>query len=382
MALVKKPTLTEKKIAANRHNTSHSQGPATAERRERSGAARLRHGFYAKAQETALRGLGEDPAHFEELLAGLREEFTPAGTLQEELVIRLARVLWLMERSERSQEGAALRRAQSADRGRDNRLHARMMRLKMTAESLRSLARSVACWHYVTPVEDLDVMKKLHHEGVAGEMGEIAMDLFYQLQEPDTDKDGVSREEKYRRAANSFRSIFGLEEIKEPVAMLSPTGETVVIRPEGYEEPDGSPDDEEGEDSEKDDRYPKIAEEDWKPRERARKLLRNILSRQAEACEAQRKSLLKESLAGPSPYEFAAEIAPSPADALLMRRTQDANIREVRRLINLLVKIKRYERQLGASEKTTPLQDVSETKGVSSLESECQIDLSHSNENS
>jgi hypothetical protein len=164
--------------------------------------------------------------------------------------------------------------------------------------------------------------------------------------------------------------------------MLSPTGETVVIRPEGYEEPDGSPDDEEGEDSDKDDRYPKITEEDWKARERARKLLRNILSRQAEACEAQRKALLKESLAGPSPYEFAAEIAPSPADALLMRRTQDANMREVRRLINLLVKIKRYERQLGASEKTTPLQDVSETKGVSSLESECQIDLSHSNEGS
>ena len=39
-------------------------------------------------------------------------------------------------------------------------------------------------------------MKKLHHDGVAGEMGEIAMDLFYQLQEPGTDKDGVSEEDK------------------------------------------------------------------------------------------------------------------------------------------------------------------------------------------
>ena len=159
--------------------------------------------------------------------------------------------------------------------------------------------------------------------------------------------------------------------------MLSPTGETVVIRPEGYEEPDGSPDDEEGEDSEKDDRYPKIAEEDWKPRERARKLLRNILSRQAEACEAQRKTLLRESLAGPSPYEFAAEVAPSHADALLMRRTQDANMREVRRLINLLLKIKRYERQTEALEKTVALHDVLETKGVSSLAPECPTPLSH-----
>ncbi len=74
-----------------------------------------------------------------------------------------------------------------------------MMRLKMTAESLRSLARSVACWHYVTTVEDLDVMKKLHQEGVAGEMGEIAMDLFYPLQEPNADKDGVSEGERIKR---------------------------------------------------------------------------------------------------------------------------------------------------------------------------------------
>ena len=48
---------------------------------------------------------------------------------------------------------------------------------------------------------------------------------------------------------------------------------------------------------------------------------------------------MKESLAGPSPYELAAEIAPSHAEALLMRRTQDANMREVRRLTNLLLKI-------------------------------------------
>ena len=127
---------------------------------------------------------------------------------------------------------------------------------------------------------------------------------------------------------------------------------------------------------------PRLREEDWKPRERARKLLRNILSRQAEACEAQRKALLKESLAGPSPYEFAAEIAPSHADALLMRRTQDANMREVRRLINLLLKIKRYERQMQALEKPEPLHDVSETNGVSSLAPECPEPLSHSNENS
>jgi hypothetical protein len=64
--------------------------------------------------------------------------------------------------------------------------------------------------------------------------------------------------------------------------MLTATGERIVIRPEGYEEANGSPQGEEGEDSEKDDRYPKITKEDWIARERARKLLKNILSRQAE----------------------------------------------------------------------------------------------------
>jgi hypothetical protein len=44
---------------------------------------------------------------------------------------------------------------------------------------------------------------------------------------------------------------------------------------------------------------------------------------------------------------------------------QDANMREVRRLTNLLLRIKRYERQMLALEKTAALHDVLETKGVS-----------------
>jgi len=118
-------------------------------------------------------------------------------------------------------------------------------------------------------------------------------------------------------------------------------------------------------------------------RERIRAALRRFgYNVPAEGCEAQRKALLRESLDGPSPYEFAAEIAPSHADDLLMRRAQDANLREARRLINLLLKIKRYERQMQALEKTVPLHDVSETNGFSILESECPKALSHSNEDS
>jgi hypothetical protein len=140
----------------------------------------------------------------------------------------------------------------------------------------------------------------------------------------------------------------------------------MVVYPEGYKESEGTAAGDEDEDSEKDDRYPKITAEDWKARERARKLLRNILTRQVDACEVERKALLKESLAGPSPYELAAEIAPAHADALLMRRMQDANMREVRRLTNLLLKIQRRERKLealGASDKCVT-HDVSENTGT------------------
>jgi hypothetical protein len=365
MSLVKKPTLTEKKIAANRRNRSLSRGPVTAEGKERIGAAQLRHGLYAQAREVALQSLGEDPAYFEAVLAGLHQEFAPAGALQLSLVNRLARVLSLIDRDDRSLEGEALRRARTAEIARDNRIHARMMRLKMTAETLRSLCRSVACWHYVTSKEDLEVMKKLHHDGVAGEMGEIAMDLFYQLQEPGTDKDGVTEDEKRRGVINSIRSMFGIGPIDTPVAMLTPAGEQMVVYPEGYKESEEAAASEEDEDSEKDDRYPKITPDEWRARDRARKLLRNILARQVEDCETQRKALLRESLAGPSPYERAVEIAPDPVAALLTRRIQDANLREVRRLTNLLLKIQRRRAKqpgLEENDEVAVYHDVSENK--------------------
>ena len=58
---------------------------------------------------------------------------------------------------------------------------------------------------------------------------------------------------------------------------------------------------------------------EWEAREPARQLLENILTRQVEICAAQRKALMKESIAGPSPYERAAEIALAHPDTALMQ---------------------------------------------------------------
>ena len=93
---------------------------------------------------------------------------------------------------------------------------------------------------------------------------------------------------------------------------------------------------------------PRFTPAEWEARGRPRQLLENILTRQMDSCHAQRKAILKESVKGPSPYERAAEIAPSHVDAWLLRRTQDSNMRETRRLINLLLRIKRYERPMEA----------------------------------
>ncbi|MFZ0962219.1 MAG: hypothetical protein WAO35_15070 [Terriglobia bacterium] len=349
--------MTEKKLAANRRNQILCNSPAMEARRERIRAALLRFGFDAPAEEMAMRALGENPARFQELLQVLWEEWDPAGGLLEGVVIRLARALWLMNRADRMQEGYAVRQAQEVSSGREDRWHARMMRLKMTEESLRRLAQCVAHQHYVTLPADLEKMKNLHQEGVLKDMGEIALALFYQLQPPGTGEDRLDPDEQSRNALRRIKEIFGLSGDTPPAVPGAPAfGQPQEARQDAgatqeNAAPDFSParadlkaDATQSEENVK--RYPRITPAEWEARERPRQLLENILTRQVEICAAQRKTAREESRKGPTPYERAAEIAPTHADARLMRRMQDSNFREVRRLTALLLRIKRYERQM------------------------------------
>jgi hypothetical protein len=368
MSLVKSPRLTKKKAAANRKNQELCH-PVADERRARIRAALLRFGYDVQAEEIAMRALGEDPAQFQKLLEGLWEEYNPVGPSQEGVVIRLARALWLANRADRMQEGYAVRQAQDVNRERQDRLHAQMMRLKITADRLRLLAQSVAREHYVTIPEDLEKMKRLHQEGVLKEMGEIALALFYQLQAPEVGEDELDSFEAAQKVVAQVKEIFGIG-TRPPFARqvnVTPYSGQPQESPhpaQGGVAPDFSPapgnlaedfrpalkvGDTQDEQQE---RYPSITAADWEARERPRQLLENLLTRQAESCEAQRKAILKESLKGPSPYERAAEIAPTHPNARVMRRMQDSNLREARRLTNLLLRIKRYERQMAALEKT------------------------------
>ena len=216
MPLIKRREITEKQLSANRRNITLSHGPITPEGRERIRSAHIRHGFYAADIETSMRALGEDPAHLQDLTEGLWAEFDPQGSMQEGLVIRLARSTWLMNRADRMQEGYGMRRAQDLNMGRDDRSHAYMMRLKIAADSLRRLAQSVQREHYVTTPADLELMKNLQQERMLKDMGEIAVTLFYQLQVPGTGEDGIDPEEKSRRALVKFKAIFGLSGDEPP----------------------------------------------------------------------------------------------------------------------------------------------------------------------
>ena len=221
MSLVKKRRMTEKSLAANRRNGRLSKGPTTAAGLERSRNARLRHGFYAKAGAGALRALGEDPADFKALVEGFRDERTATATLKEQLANRLARAFLRVDRADRMQEGCALRQAQEEDHTREGRLHVEMMRLKMIERSWQLLAQAVQRRHYVTPPADLAMMKHLHQEGVAKEMSEVALALFYQLREPGApgpDEPGFEDEEREAQTGavlQKIRAIFGLSPDRE-----------------------------------------------------------------------------------------------------------------------------------------------------------------------
>ena len=128
--------MTKKSLAAHRRNAKLSSGPATPEGRQRMRDANLRHGFYSKSEEVALRALGEDPAEFRMLREALRGKSTSVDTLEEQIADRLARSFSLLNRADRMQEGHALHKAREEDCKREGRLHMQMMHLKMTAREL------------------------------------------------------------------------------------------------------------------------------------------------------------------------------------------------------------------------------------------------------
>jgi len=109
-----KKTVTPKQLEANRHNALHSTGPKTASGKKVSARNAIRHGLLAS--EIFIDGGDgkENPAKFAALLQGLRDHFSPEGTLEEMLVERVAVCYWRLRRALRCETGETRKLLDSA----------------------------------------------------------------------------------------------------------------------------------------------------------------------------------------------------------------------------------------------------------------------------
>ena len=135
MALMQKPTMTDKNRTAHQRNGRQSRGAATAAGKERSRAAHLRHGFYSQQREEALGALGEDPAELAALIESTRAQWRPTSDFQERLTERMARLWWRTERAERMQESLIA----AEMREHQKRRHERVQELRNDCEAQASV---------------------------------------------------------------------------------------------------------------------------------------------------------------------------------------------------------------------------------------------------
>jgi hypothetical protein len=318
MSLVKKQTMTPRKLAANRANAQFSRGPVTPEGKERMRAAHLRHGFYARAGVESLVALGEDPVEFQALVESLLDTWQPADAFEERLVMRLARSLWRLERSDRIQESFAVRQL---SRHQGNMRFLGVHSQKTAAERLKALAAQVAREDYFTDRTQIELFEDFCRS-VSKETPKMILALLQRLRKPEPEGPGAAPDGPPSPVTDQVGAG------AEP-RYGSGTPEADVVAPaEGPE------------------------------REEARKRLLSLLSEEIRRCE-RAMSICRDAPPEPtSPYERDAMLAPMSPYTGIMLRIEESSFQQVWRLTTLLIKIQ------GRTKRVVPPRNEGSTRHV------------------
>jgi hypothetical protein len=91
----------QRQIAANQRNAKNSTGPRTSNGKLRSRQNALRHGLTA---ETVI-GVLERPEQYQEFENSILADYRPRSTVEHELILRLASLLWRLRRATAIESG-------------------------------------------------------------------------------------------------------------------------------------------------------------------------------------------------------------------------------------------------------------------------------------
>jgi hypothetical protein len=103
------PTVSLRRIESNRRNSQKSTGPKTATGKKRVSMNAIKHGFYSKWLLVQHQDGGENQAEYDELYAGIVEDYQPVGWHEEDLVDKIAAWSWRLRRALRYESGQITR---------------------------------------------------------------------------------------------------------------------------------------------------------------------------------------------------------------------------------------------------------------------------------